>query len=71
VNLTNVTDCLYENPITPSRIAIRPTGTWTNVTFVLGPGWVGANPTVPAGATVSRDWQGLCLNAADAWLAAH
>ena len=71
VNLTNVTDCLYENPITPSRIAIRPTGTWTNVTFVLGPGWVGANPTVPAGATVSRDWQGLCLNARDAWLAAH
>ena len=71
VNLTNVTDCMYENPISPSRINIRPPGTWTNVTFVLGPGWVGANPSVPAGATVSRDWQGLCLNARDAWLAAH
>jgi len=71
VNLTNVTDCMYENPISPGRINIRPPGTWTNVTFVLGPGWVGANPSVPAGATVSRDWQGLCLNARDAWLAAH
>jgi len=71
VNMTNVTDCMYENPITPSRIQIRPPGTWTNVTFVLGPGWVGANPSVPAGATVSRDWQGLCLNARDAWLASH
>lgn len=71
VNLTNVTDCMYENPISPGRIGIRPPGTWTNVTFVLGPGWVGPNPSVPAGATVSRDWQGLCLDARDAWLAAH
>ena len=71
VNMTNVTDCLYENPITPSRIGIRPPGTWTNVTFVLGPGWVGADPAVPAGATVSRDWQGKCINAAAAWKAAH
>lgn len=71
VNMTNVTDCLYENPITPSRIGIRPPGTWTNVVFVLGPGWVGANPTVPQGASVSRDWQGLCIDARDAWLAAH
>ena len=60
VNLTNVTDCLYENPITPSRIQIRPAGTWTNVVFVLGPGWAGPDPAVPAGATVSRDWTGLC-----------
>ena len=71
VNMTNVTDCLYENPITPSRIGIRPPGTWTNVTFILGPGWVGADPNVPAGATVSRDWQGKCVNAAAAWRAAH
>ena len=62
VNMTNVTDCMYENPISPGRIGIRPAGTWTNVTFVLGPGWVGPNPSVPAGATVSRDWQGLCVN---------
>jgi len=60
VNMTKVTDCLYENPITPSRINIRPPGTWTNVVFVLGPGWVGADPTVPAGASVSHDWTGLC-----------
>lgn len=60
MNLTNVTDCLYENPINPERIQIRPQGTWTNVVFVLGPGWVGPDPAVPAGATVSHDWQGLC-----------
>lgn len=71
VNLTNVTDCMYENPITPSRIQIRPAGTWTNVTFVLGPGWVGPDPAVSAGASVSRDWQGKCLDARDAWLAVH
>lgn len=71
VNLTNVTVCMYENPITPSRIGIRPPGTWTNVVFVLGPGWVGPDPAVPSGATVSRDWQGLCVNAANAWRAAH
>lgn len=60
VNMTNVTDCMYENPITPSRIQIRPPGTWTNVVFVVGPGWVGPDPVVPAGATVSHDWAGLC-----------
>jgi hypothetical protein len=71
VNLSNVTDCLYENPISPSRIQIRPQGTWTNVTFVVGPGWVGADPDVPNGADVSRDWQGECLEAANVWRTAH
>ena len=71
VNLTNVTDCLYENPISESRIGIRPLGTWTNVTFVLGPGWSGPSPAVPDGATVSRDWQELCIGAAAEWVAAH
>jgi hypothetical protein len=71
VNMTNVTDCMYENPISPDRIQIRPQGTWTNVTFVLGPGWQGGDPNVPAGADVSRDWQGECIQAADAWRAAH
>jgi hypothetical protein len=71
VNLTNVTVCMYENPISPGRIGIRPPGEWENVTFVLGPGWNGSDPNVPNGADVSRDWQGECIDAANAWRAVH
>jgi len=70
VHMNNVKVGMYENPITPSRIMFRPSGTWTNVTYYLGPGWVGADPAVPAGVTVSRDWAGLLADAA-AWKTAH
>lgn len=70
VNMTNVTVCLTENPMTSGRTTIRPAGVWTNVTYVLGAGWTGPDPVI-AGVTISHAWQSRCVDAATAWRAAH
>jgi len=71
VNLTDVTLCYTENPISPDRLSIWPAGTKQNVRIVLGADFVGSYPgTLPAGITVSRDWS-ICTNAVSNWRATH
>ena len=77
VVLRNVNICYTEPDVRGNleRMGRWMPGTYENVTVVLGAGWTDAEaaqfPPVPNGVTVSRDWQGKCLNARDAWLAAH
>jgi hypothetical protein len=50
---------------------VWPDGTYSNVTVVLGPGFVGNYPVpLPAGVTVTRDTS-IYDTARANWLAAH
>ena len=77
VVLRNVAICYTEPDVRGNleRMGRWMPGTYENVTVVLGAGWTDAQaaqfPPVPSGVTVSRDWQGWCINAAAAWRAAH
>ena len=50
---------------------VFPAGTYSNVTVILGPGFVGDYPVaLPPGVTVTRDVS-IFADARDAWLTAH
>lgn len=69
VNMTNVKVGWETNPNNPDKINYRPAGTWTNVTYYLGPNWVGADPVID-GVTISHDWAAL-FAAVDTWKSTH
>ena len=73
VALRDVNVCYTENPLEEHKLTNWPSGTYENVTIVLGEAF--AMPTsmfgtVPTGVTFSRDWT-ICTDAVASWKERH